>query len=95
MTLKKITPCIKLKFESGLPMIPYIEIAGKRFYHRETSGNLETLHAIANEHPGCEWVIWPRIGIVDDGPPAIYIRNPAREKELEAKARAALSARTG
>ena len=74
----------------------YIEIAGKRFYSRGTSGDLKTLHAIAKGYPGCEWVIWPRRGGWDTTTlPAIYIRNPAREKELEAEARAALAARTG
>jgi len=75
--------------------IEYVELAGKRFYSRGTSGDLETLRAIANGYPGCEWVIWPRGGWGTTTLPAIYIRNPAREKELEAEARAALAARTG
>jgi hypothetical protein len=76
--------------------IEYIELAGKRFYYAWASGDLDTLYnAAIRDHPGREWVIWPRGGWGGTTMPAIYIRNPDREIELEAEARKALAARTG
>lgn len=101
--------CIETKFEDiprfskdgkrrlkSKHSIEYIELAGKRFYREGQYADLEAAHDMAcKDHPGCEWVIWPRGGWGTTTLPAIYIRNPAREKELEAEARKALAARTG
>ncbi len=60
-----------------------IKLAGELFYKAGTSGSLECLHDIAtNDHPGLEWVIWPRGGWGTNTLPAIYIRNPYMEKDL-------------
>lgn len=80
----------------GKYSVEYIEINGVRFYYMSQFINQDAAYlAVTEQHPGVEWVIWPRGGWGNPTLPAVYVRDLEREKELAAEAKKAALARSG
>ena len=66
----------------GTVSIEYILLAGKRFYYEGIWAGCEAAYRKAvDEHPGQEFVIWPRGGWGNPGLPGLYIRSPCRDAD--------------
>jgi hypothetical protein len=77
----------------GRYSVEYIEINKVRFYYMGQFASQSIAYlTVTVKHPGIEWIIWPRGGWGNPVLPAVYVRDPDREKELREEKKAAKEA---